>query len=107
MFWHLGESNQAIAWINWPRFLFANVILKRCLGVREVPREFRNLKKLLTELQTLQGFIVGKDDGRGIRELKNMNEISGSFCITWLENVSSAEEAKEASLADKKLIDKL
>ncbi|PIN12291.1 Mitogen-activated protein kinase kinase (MAP2K) [Handroanthus impetiginosus] len=61
----------------------------------------------LTKLQTLQAFLVGKNEGCGIRELKNMNDITGSFCISRLENVASAEEAKEAALAKKQHIEKL
>ncbi|CAA0837397.1 Putative disease resistance protein [Striga hermonthica] len=61
----------------------------------------------LVKLQTLQAFIVGKNDGCGIGELKNMNDITGSFCILKLENVLSVEEAKKAALCDKKRIDKL
>ncbi|GFQ02640.1 putative disease resistance protein at3g14460 [Phtheirospermum japonicum] len=61
----------------------------------------------LVKLQTLQAFIVGKNDGCGIKELKNMNDITGSFCISKLENVPSTEEAKKAALSNKKRIDKL
>ncbi|PIN12290.1 hypothetical protein CDL12_15099 [Handroanthus impetiginosus] len=61
----------------------------------------------LTKLQTLQAFVVGKNEGCGIRELKNMNNITGSFCISRLENVASAEEAQEAALANKQHIEKL
>ncbi|KAK4404701.1 hypothetical protein Sango_0838700 [Sesamum angolense] len=61
----------------------------------------------LSKLQTLKAFIVGKNDGCGIGELKNMNDITGSFCISRLENVTNAEEAKQAALADKQRIDKL
>ncbi|KAH6832509.1 hypothetical protein C2S53_008181 [Perilla frutescens var. hirtella] len=71
--------------------------------LKSMPRGMGNLIKL----QTLRAFIVGKNDGCGIGELKDMNEITGSFCISRLENVSNAEEAKEAALSDKKYIDKL
>lgn len=71
--------------------------------LKSMPRGMGNLIKL----QTLRAFLVGKNDGCGIGELKNMNEIRGSFCISRLENVSNAEEAKEAALSDKKYVDKL
>ncbi|KAL8493635.1 hypothetical protein ACS0TY_024715 [Phlomoides rotata] len=107
--------------------LLQSLILKRCFYLLALPRGFGRLINLrhldlhivgqlesmprgmgnLIELQTLQAFLVGKDDGCGIGELKNMNEITGSFCISMLENVSSVEEAKKASLGDKKHIDKL
>lgn len=101
--------------------------LKACLGLFALPRGLGRLVNLrhldldiigqlksmprgmgnLIKLQTLRAFIVGKNDGCSIGELKNMNEITGSFCISRLENVSNAEEAKEAALPDKKYIDKL
>lgn len=72
--------------------------------VKSMPRGMGNLIKL----QTLRAFIVGKkNDGCGIGELKDMNEITGSFCISRLENVYNAEEAREAALSDKKYIEKL
>ncbi|KAH6806424.1 hypothetical protein C2S51_031255 [Perilla frutescens var. frutescens] len=113
-----------------PRLYFLQTLnLKFCSNIVALPREFGRLVNLrhldldivyqlkysmprgmgnLVRLQTLPGFIVGKNgDGCGIGELKNMNQITGSFCISRLENVSSAEEAKEAALSDKKYIDKL
>ncbi|VFQ66989.1 unnamed protein product [Cuscuta campestris] len=71
--------------------------------LKSMPKGIGNLIKL----QTLRAFIVGKNDGCGIRELKRMNEIAGSFCILGLENVSNAEEAKGAALSEKQYIDKL
>lgn len=61
----------------------------------------------LTNLQTLSAFLVGRDDECGIEELKNMNELSGTFCISRLERVSSLDKAKEAALIDKKYLNKL
>lgn len=107
--------------------LLQSLILKHCFGLLALPRRFGRLINLrhldldivgqlksmprgmgnLIELQTLPAFLVGKDYGCGIGQLKNMNEITGSFCISMLENVSSIEEAKEASLGDKKHIEKL
>ncbi|XP_047942323.1 putative disease resistance protein At3g14460 isoform X2 [Salvia hispanica] len=102
--------------------------LKYCVGLSALPRGLGKLVELrhldldiisqlksmpggmgnLVKLQTLQAFIVGKkNDGCGIGELKNMNEISGSFSISMLENVSGAEEAREAVLLHKTYIDKL
>ncbi|KAL0404750.1 UNVERIFIED_CONTAM: Mitogen-activated protein kinase kinase [Sesamum radiatum] len=101
--------------------------LRGCFGLYALPRGLRRLVNLrhldldiisqlksmptgmgnLSKLQTLKAFIVGKNDGCGIGELKNMNDITGSFCISRLENVTNAEEAKQAALADKQRIDKL
>ncbi|KAL0359674.1 UNVERIFIED_CONTAM: Mitogen-activated protein kinase kinase [Sesamum angustifolium] len=110
------------------RLLFLQTLkLRGCLGLFALPRGLRRLVNLrhldldiisqlksmptgmgnLSKLQTLKAFIVGKNDGCGIGELKNMNAITGSFCISRLENVTNAEEAKQAVLADKQRIDKL
>ncbi|GER52563.1 leucine-rich repeat-containing protein [Striga asiatica] len=101
--------------------------LRNCFGISALPKglgRLTNLRHLdlniigqlefmpigmgnLVKLQTLQAFIVGKNDGCGIEELKSMNDITGSFCIFKLENVSSGEEARKAALCDKKRINKL
>jgi hypothetical protein len=56
----------------------------------------------LTELQGLNSFIAQKGQGFTIRELKNMQELTGQLCIRGLENVRSKEEAMEARMMDKK-----
>ncbi|KAK4412776.1 Mitogen-activated protein kinase kinase [Sesamum alatum] len=110
------------------RLLFLQTLkLRCCFGLFALPRGLRRLVNLrhldldiisqlksmptgmgnLTKLQTLKAFIVGKNNGCGIGELKNMNDITGSFCISRLENVTNPEEAKQAALADKQHIDKL
>jgi leucine-rich repeat protein SHOC2 len=61
----------------------------------------------LTNLQTLSAFLVGRDDECGIEELMNMIDLSGTFCISRLERVSSLDKAKEAALIDKKYLSKL
>ena len=61
----------------------------------------------LTNLQTLSAFLVGRDDECGIEELKNMNDLCGTFCISRLERVSSLDKAKEAALKDKMYLHKL
>ncbi|KAL2895742.1 hypothetical protein RDABS01_000740 [Bienertia sinuspersici] len=61
----------------------------------------------IASLETLPAFIVGNDMGRGISELRYMNDLSGSFCISNLERVSSEIEAKVALLRDKVNLKKL
>lgn len=101
--------------------------LKRCFEFFELPTNMKNLTSLrhldldvkhqlnympsgfgnLVNLQTLCAFIVGRDRGCGIRELKNMRFLRGSLCITNLENVPSATEAKEANLFKKPYLNKV
>jgi len=45
----------------------------------------------LTELQGLDSFIARKGQGFTIRELKNMQELTGQLCIRGLENVRSKD----------------
>ncbi|KAJ4968127.1 hypothetical protein NE237_014828 [Protea cynaroides] len=54
----------------------------------------------LSNLQTLSGFIVGKDGAHSIKELKCLN-LRGKLAICGLENVTSGIEAKEANLREK------
>ncbi|KMT07504.1 hypothetical protein BVRB_6g151180 [Beta vulgaris subsp. vulgaris] len=58
----------------------------------------------LTELQMLSAFIVDdSEEGCSIRELKTMNNLSGSFCISGLKNVSF-DDFDEAGLQHKKYV---
>ena len=61
----------------------------------------------LINLQTLSAFLVGRHDGCRIGELKNLNNLSGEFCISRLESVLNLEEAMEAALMNKKYLNKL
>ncbi|KAL8152680.1 hypothetical protein V2J09_010440 [Rumex salicifolius] len=66
----------------------------------------RNIGRL-SKLQTLNVFIVGKEEGCKITELKNMNQIRGSLCITKLENVETVSDAQEAMLQKKNRLERL
>ncbi|KAL8137052.1 hypothetical protein V2J09_003053 [Rumex salicifolius] len=101
--------------------------LEGCSRLRRLPNEMKGLTDLrhlhldvlrelaafpegmgaLENIRTLSGFLVGTEQGLKISELKNLKHITGSFCIAKIENVQSADEAKEASLATKRNIKKL
>ncbi|KAK6120430.1 hypothetical protein DH2020_045824 [Rehmannia glutinosa] len=108
--------------------LFGLQILKleECILLIELPSNMKNMVSLrhlhldvkqlncmptefgrLVNLQNLSAFIVGRNNGCGIAELKNMTFLRGSICIKNLENVSNVTEAKEAMLDMKPFIDKL
>uniref|UniRef100_A0A2N9IE67 R13L1/DRL21-like LRR repeat region domain-containing protein n=1 Tax=Fagus sylvatica TaxID=28930 RepID=A0A2N9IE67_FAGSY len=61
----------------------------------------------LINLQNLSGFIVDRDDGFHICELKNLNNLRGEICISRLERVPNSEEAMEAALLTKNYLNKL
>uniref|UniRef100_I1PWU7 Uncharacterized protein n=1 Tax=Oryza glaberrima TaxID=4538 RepID=I1PWU7_ORYGL len=75
-------------------------------GVRKLPSSIARTELItgiarigkLTCLQKLEEFVVRKDKGYKVSELKAMNKIGGHICIKNLESVSSAEEADEALL---------
>ncbi|XP_024040609.1 putative disease resistance RPP13-like protein 1 [Citrus clementina] len=52
----------------------------------------------LTSLQTLCNFVVGKDSGSGLSELKLLMHLRGALEISKLENVKDVGNAKEAQL---------
>ncbi|XP_057249171.1 disease resistance protein RGA2-like [Beta vulgaris subsp. vulgaris] len=61
----------------------------------------------LTYLRTLSEFIVGREIGCCIRELKNMNDLGGKLCLSKLENVAGLDDAEEANLISKQRLKKL
>ncbi|XP_039130842.1 putative disease resistance protein RGA3 [Dioscorea cayenensis subsp. rotundata] len=61
----------------------------------------------LTCLQDLEEFIVSREEGHKIEELKYMNQITGSLALHYLDNVYTEEEAKEAALNDKEHLEDL
>ena len=55
----------------------------------------------LTCLQTLPFFRVGRDEGCGIKELENLNQLSGELNIYNLDLVRDEKEARSANLTKK------
>ncbi|XP_024038856.1 putative disease resistance RPP13-like protein 1 [Citrus clementina] len=98
------------------------LLLEGCLRLKKLCADMGNLIKLhhlnnsytgsleemplgigkLTCLQTLCNFVVGKDSGSGIRELKLLTHLRGTLNISKLENVKDIGDAKEAQLNGKK-----
>ena len=63
--------------------------------------------KELKSLQTLSDFIVGKDTESKIGDLMNLDFLRGRLCISSLENVPNAKDARNANLNCKKNLDVL
>ncbi|KAH9750228.1 putative disease resistance RPP13-like protein 1 [Citrus sinensis] len=61
----------------------------------------------LTCLQTLCNFVVGKDSGSRLRELKSLTQLGGTLCISNLENVKHIIDAEDAQLDRKENLKEL
>ncbi|TYI31924.1 hypothetical protein ES332_A04G020900v1 [Gossypium tomentosum] len=102
------------------------LILRNCSKLKNLPSKIENLVNLhfldisgadsiermpsgfdqLAKLQTLSNFVIGEGDGHLIRELKNLSNLRGNFCLSGLENVNG-QDVREAKLNGKLGIDGL
>ncbi|KAF5729346.1 hypothetical protein HS088_TW21G01511 [Tripterygium wilfordii] len=87
---------------------FSNLVNLRHLQIsesrlKEMPLQMGRLKNLCT----LSHFIVGKDGGSGIRELRYMLQLRGTLLISGLQNLVSYTDAMDANLKNKKQLDQL
>ncbi|XP_045819769.1 putative disease resistance RPP13-like protein 1 [Trifolium pratense] len=76
----------------------------------ELPFGFKKMPKnigKLNNLHTLNYFIVEEQNGSGIKELANMNNLHGTIKITGLGNVIDHVDAAKANLKDKKYLEEL
>ncbi|CAI8595989.1 unnamed protein product [Vicia faba] len=104
------------------------LLLTKCVELTKLPKDMGKLVKLrhldirgtelkkmpaqiskLENLQTLSDFIVSsvKEVGLKIEDLGKYPHLSGSLCISQLENVTDPSHASQANLEMKKEIDKL
>ncbi|CAJ2638987.1 unnamed protein product [Trifolium pratense] len=72
-------------------------------GLKKMPKNMGKLNKL----HTLNYFIVEEQNGSGIKELANMNNLHGTIKITGLGNVIDHVDAAKANLKDKKYLEEL
>ncbi|CAN6692934.1 unnamed protein product [Malus baccata var. baccata] len=84
--------------------------LRRLINLRHLDFRRTKIKKMpphmgkLKDLQTFEGeFVLSKDVGGNIDELKGFQHLRGNLHISGLQNVTRAEDALEAKLRDKKL----
>ncbi|CBI23827.3 unnamed protein product, partial [Vitis vinifera] len=61
----------------------------------------------LKSLQKLSNYIVGKQSGTRVGELRKLSHIGGSLVIQELQNVVDAKDASEANLVGKQNLDEL
>ncbi|XP_072077951.1 putative disease resistance RPP13-like protein 1 isoform X1 [Arachis hypogaea] len=71
--------------------------------LKEMPKGMSKLK----HLNFLSGYIVGKHEENGTRELGALDNLHGSLCISKLENVNNSREALEAKIGNKNHINAL
>ncbi|XP_075647066.1 putative disease resistance RPP13-like protein 1 [Castanea sativa] len=104
------------------------LLLRNCDYLKELPTNLGRLVNLrhldirgtplkgmpmhmgkLRSLQNLSAFYVGKGEhsGSNIKELGELPHLSGSLCISNLENVYQTRDAKEVNLKDKKGLSEL
>lgn len=103
------------------------LLLRDCTLLKNLPAKMGNLINLrhlditngesiegmplgmnkLTNLQTLSDFVVGNDKGSSLKELMELSFLRGTLCISKLENVADASDAREANLKNKQGLDML
>ena len=71
--------------------------------VKEIPSQMG----LLKSLQKLSDYIVGKESGTRVGELRELSQIGGSLVIQGLQNVVDAKDALQANLVKKQYLDEL
>ncbi|KAJ9687397.1 hypothetical protein PVL29_016047 [Vitis rotundifolia] len=71
--------------------------------VKEMPSHMGQLKSL----QKLSNYIVGKQSGTRVGELRELSHIGGSLVIQELQNVVDAKDASEANMVGKQYLDEL
>ncbi|KAL5545575.1 hypothetical protein UlMin_005262 [Ulmus minor] len=87
--------------------------MHRLINLRYLCFSGRNLVEMpiqiskLKNLQELGMFVVGKDDGTNIADLKELPNLRGALGVKNLQNVKKAEDALQAKLMDKKNLEEL
>nr|POF11749.1 putative disease resistance rpp13-like protein 1 [Quercus suber] len=72
-------------------------------NLKEMPKKMSRLESL----QTLSNFVVGKESGSTVTELREFLNLHGALCISKLQNLASAKDAAEANLVEKPHLDEL
>ncbi|XP_034704508.1 putative disease resistance protein At3g14460 isoform X2 [Vitis riparia] len=73
------------------------------IKLQEMPIRIGKLK----DLRILSNFIVDKNNGPTIKELKDMSHLRGELCISKLENVVNIQDARDADLKLKRNLESL
>ncbi|XP_034680470.1 putative disease resistance RPP13-like protein 1 [Vitis riparia] len=73
------------------------------IRLQEIPVQIGKLK----DLRILSNFIVDKNNGLTIKELKDMSHLRRELCISKLENVVNIQDARDADLKLKRNLESL
>ncbi|KAM5552095.1 putative disease resistance RPP13-like protein 1 [Rosa sericea] len=71
--------------------------------LKEMPLQMSKMKNL----QTLTDFVLGKNSGCNIKELRELQQLRGTLSISGLQNVTHDVYAVEANMKAKKYLDEL
>ncbi|KAL5193510.1 putative disease resistance RPP13-like protein 1 [Glycine soja] len=127
--WYLDLSYTSIESLSYETFMLYNLqtlILSNCEFLIQLPQPIGNLVNLrhldisytnfpematqicrLQDLRTLTVFIVGKQDGLSIRDLRKFPYLLGKLSILNLQNVVNPVDAFRANLKNKEQIEEL
>ena len=126
---YLNLSRARVEWLPKSIGNFYNLetlVLSNCERLIRLPLSTENLNNLqhldvtdtyleempppickLKSLEVLSNFIVGKDNGLNVKELRNMPHLQWGLCISKLENVANVQDARDASLNKKQKLEEL
>ncbi|KAL5540717.1 hypothetical protein UlMin_045029 [Ulmus minor] len=86
----------------------AALVNLRHLDIRDTPlKEMPHQMCKMKSLQRLSNFVLGKNDGRRIKELGDLQLLEGSLCISGLQNSVDVRDVLEANLRNKKFLSEL
>ncbi|KAL5540724.1 hypothetical protein UlMin_045036 [Ulmus minor] len=71
--------------------------------LKEMPHQMCKMKSL----RRLSDFVLGKNDGRRIKELGKLRLLEGSLCISGLQNIVDVKDVLGAKLKKKKFLSEL
>ncbi|XP_078158377.1 disease resistance protein RGA2-like isoform X2 [Carex rostrata] len=97
--WNLKKLPEGMRYMSSLRHLYIKWIDK----LESMPKGLGQLNCL----QTLTIYIVGTDDGNGIGELNNLNNLSGQLHLYNLREIKNVVDAREANLMAKQNLDDL
>lgn len=107
-------------------FNLQTLLLSNCKNLIRLPTSIESLENLrhldisktplaemplhmgrMNSLRTLSDFVLGRRGGSGIEELKELQHLRGTLCISGLQNVGDVGNVSKANLKDKIFLNEL